>query len=88
MEDVIIHQEKDVSPKSSGGYDTASPESGLNPDAEEFVPTPEEVDPEGTESELSQSDSDEGHVSEGSAVDASSTESYINSEQVRRSSQV
>lgn len=88
-EDLIIHQEREVSPGSSaGGYGTASPGPGLDPDAEEFVPTPEEVNPLDTESELSQSDSDGGQVSEGSAVEASSTESDTDSGQVRRSSRV
>ena len=52
------------------------------------MPTQEEVDPVGMESELSQSDSDVGQVCEGFVVEASSTESDIVSEQVRRSSQV
>ena len=53
-EDWIIHPETEVSPVSSaGGYDTAGLGSGLNPEAEEFVPTQEQVDPLGIESDLS-----------------------------------
>ena len=80
-EDVIIHQDKEVSPNSSGEFDTASPGSGLNPDAEEFVPSSEVSS---TESDILNPDAEEFVPSS----EVSSTESDIDSEQVRRSSRV
>ena len=88
-EDWIIYPQKEVSPVSSTeGYDTASAGSSLNPDAAEFVPAEGEEDPVDAESELSQSESGVGQVSDGSLAEASSTESDTDSEPVRRSRRV
>lgn len=75
---------------SSEEYDTAAtgPRTVLNPEAEEFVPSPEAVDHLDTESDLSESDPNAGQASEGSAVEDSDTDSEANSGQVRRSQRV